>query len=292
MPLEDVDHLIKYYFGLGFQQIEIRLLLSNHNIEISERQLKRRLQKIGLFRRKNYSDIETVYNFISDQIEISGQLHGYKWMHLRCIQSGLQVKQETVRHALKVIDPMGVSRRSRRRLQRRQYSNSGPNFIWHMDAYDKLKPYGISISGCIDGFSRKIIWLKASQTCNDPKVIAGFYVDSVQHFEGTPLCIRSDMGTENGSVEDMQFFFRQRCTLFDSAMPSFLYGTSQANQRIESWWSILRKHNSQFWMNLFQQIKDDGYYTGTFIDKSLIQFCFMDIIQVSILVFKCYLNFS
>ena len=27
----------------------------------------------------------------------------------------------------------------------------GPNFIWHMDGYDKLKPYGITIHGCIDG---------------------------------------------------------------------------------------------------------------------------------------------
>ena len=28
----------------------------------------------------------------------------------------------------------------------------GPNYIWHVDAYDKLKPYGMSISGCIDGY--------------------------------------------------------------------------------------------------------------------------------------------
>ena len=27
----------------------------------------------------------------------------------------------------------------------------GPNYLWHMDSYDKLKPYGISIHGCIDG---------------------------------------------------------------------------------------------------------------------------------------------
>lgn len=51
--------------------------------------------------------------------------------------------------------------RSRRRLQRRVYHNKGPNYLWHLDAYDKLKPYGICIHGCIDGFSRHIMWLKA-----------------------------------------------------------------------------------------------------------------------------------
>ena len=28
---------------------------------------------------------------------------------------------------------------------------AGPNYLWHMDGNDKLKPYGFSIHGCIDG---------------------------------------------------------------------------------------------------------------------------------------------
>ena len=39
------------------------------------------------------------------------------------------------------MDPEGVGRRLRHRLQRRQYHAKGPNFIWHLDEYDKLKPY-------------------------------------------------------------------------------------------------------------------------------------------------------
>ena len=27
----------------------------------------------------------------------------------------------------------------------------GPDFVWHLDGYDKLKPYGFPIHGCIDG---------------------------------------------------------------------------------------------------------------------------------------------
>ncbi|XP_046552506.1 uncharacterized protein LOC124262094 isoform X2 [Haliotis rubra] len=53
----------------------------------------------------------------------------------------------------------------------------------------------------------------------------------------------------------------------------FLF-SSHTNQRIESWWCILRKQWAQFWMDLFKQITDDGYFAGDFIDKNLVQFCF------------------
>ena len=52
---------------------------------------------------------------------------------------------------LSVIDPEGTKVRKSRRLQRRIYLNKGPNYLWHMDGYDKLKPYGITIHGCVDG---------------------------------------------------------------------------------------------------------------------------------------------
>ena len=29
--------------------------------------------------------------------------------------------------------------------------NKGPNYIWHIDGYDKLSPFGLTIHGCIDG---------------------------------------------------------------------------------------------------------------------------------------------
>ncbi len=37
------------------------------------------------------------------------------------------------------------------------------NMQWpqHVDSFDKLKPYGIAINGCTDGFSRHIMWMEA-----------------------------------------------------------------------------------------------------------------------------------
>lgn len=82
----------------------------------------------------------------------------------------------------------------------------------------------------------------------------------------------------------LNIFLRLRNLAITSTTPLFIYGTSKANQRIESWWSILRKHNSQFLINLFQQIKEGGKYNGNILDKSLITFSLMDIIQVRMIV--------
>ena len=57
---------------------------------------------------------------------------------------GISTDRETVRELLKILDPVGVKARSRQRLQRRQYKTAGPNHIWHIDGYDKLKLYSWS----------------------------------------------------------------------------------------------------------------------------------------------------
>ena len=98
---------------------------------------------------------------IEHELKGSGSEVGYRSMWQRYVTDhGLAVCKDTVRYALRILDPDGVDRRLRRRLQRRQYKGRGPNFIWHIDGYDKLKPFGFSIHGCIDGYSRRIMWLE------------------------------------------------------------------------------------------------------------------------------------
>ncbi|MGH0143290.1 UNVERIFIED_CONTAM: hypothetical protein FKN15_078329 [Acipenser sinensis] len=47
-----------------------------------------------------------------EQTEASGQLLGYRLMHLKCIQHGFVLKRETVRLLLSILDPIGVMHRS------------------------------------------------------------------------------------------------------------------------------------------------------------------------------------
>lgn len=174
------DNLVGLYFKLGLNYGEILAILAfKHDTIVSMRTLKRILKRLALYRRKNFSDVYEVAAFIEEQLGKSGRLHGYRWMHTKCIQHGYVIPKEHVRALLGILDPSGVEDRLRRRLRRRQYFAKGPNFVWHLDGYDKLKPYGIAIHGCIDGFSRKILWLEANRTNNDPLVIAGYFTATV-----------------------------------------------------------------------------------------------------------------
>lgn len=104
---------------------------------------------------------------------------------------------------------------------------------------------------------------------------AGYFVDAVISLGGCAQRVRADLGTENRHVEQLQLFLR------DNADKCFLYGKSTANQRIEWFWGLLRREAMQVYMNKFAKLKDDGYFTGEVLDKCLIQFCFMDAVQVT-----------
>ncbi|XP_053296889.1 uncharacterized protein LOC128456658 [Pleuronectes platessa] len=223
--------------------------------------------------------MEEVLAFVQHEVMTNGQMQGYRWLHLRAVQRGFVVSQDTIRRIIKLVDPQGVELRRARPLRRRLYSCRGPNALWHMDGYDKLKPYGIAINGCIDGFSRYVLWMEAFTTNSDPKVVASYFTRMVSSIGGCPERIRADRGTENVCVEEMQMFLRRNHPDSFAGEKSFLYGRSTANQRIEGWWSTLRKQSAHFWMNLFQTFQDDGHFTGDFLDKSLIQFCFMNLVQ-------------
>ena len=285
------DSFIELYFDLGMHYKDILYILAQqHHIIISERHLKRILKSLNLSRR-TYSNLGDIVEFIHQQLLGSGQLHGYRIMYAKLQESGFSVRKETVRLILKELDPDGVNIRRSRRLLRRAYYAKGPNFIWHIDGYDKVKPYGLCIHGCIDGYSRKIIWLNVYNTNNDPKIIGGYFLEAVRKCGGCPRIVRGDYGTENGHVKVYQEFFRHDNIDRLSEKP-YMDGASTANQRIESWWGFLRKECMEFWMNLFKGLQERGDYKGDFLDKNLVQFCFMMLIQVSQLFCNHFFTFS
>ena len=72
--------------------------------------------------------------------------------------------------------------------------------IWVKYDTAPLKPYGFPVHACIDGFSRRILWLKVCRTNNNPSVTAGFYLEYVHSVEGCPIVLRTDCRTENGTM--------------------------------------------------------------------------------------------
>ena len=118
-------------------------------------------------------------------------------------------------------------------------------YVYNNDGYDKLKPFGFCIHGCIDGYSHRILWLEVAYSNNYPQIVVRYFLNYVKQLGGTAKIVRGDRGTENGLIETYQRFFRQSSEDSFAGDKSFMYGRSTSNQRIESWWSILLKKGVQ-----------------------------------------------
>ena len=268
-----------YHTEYGMTQREIVETLSTiHSHHISERQVRRILASMGLNRRKLYSPIEDVLSFIQESLYGSTSRIGYRLMYYKCKQAGLRIPQEAVRLILRHLDPDGVAFRISRRLIRRRYYARGPNYIWHLDGYDKLTPYGLCISACIDGFSRRIIWAEVYKTNKDPEIIAGYFIDAVKEINGCPTILRMDAGSENVTCFRLQQYFRERDGIVQGQC--CIVGKSTSNQRIESWWAIFRRGCAEFWISMLHNLLLSGQFSGDEVDKELVRFCFVRILQV------------
>lgn len=119
-----------------------------------------------------------------------------------------------------------------------------------MHAYVIRYRWHIVIHGGIDGFSRLITFLQASDN-NFAQTVGILFTESVREL-GMPSRIRTDRGGENvitGSImEDIRG--RQR--------GSWLRGPSVHNQRIERLWRDLRCFCLNFYIDLFYQLENMG----------------------------------
>jgi hypothetical protein len=184
-----------------------------------------------------------------------------------------------VMEILRVTDYTSVLLRQRHVLRRRTYTALGPNYMWHADGHDKLKKYGIAIHACIDGYSRRVLWVSCASSNN-----AYYYVSTIRELGGCAHILRTDCGTENVVMATMQCEIR-------NSLRAHTYGTSPHNQRIESWWCYLRKMKTQWWIEFFDDLEQANVLN---IDKEqhveCIRFCFMNVILHELIEAKMLWN--
>ena len=183
------------------------------------------------------------------------------------------VSKEDVRKAIKEIDPEGVDRQRSKVVHRRVYEFLGPGHIYHLDGNDKLKRWGLCIHGCVDGFNRKILWLVASSTNNGPLVIGNCFLQCIKKPKILPVVLRMDKGRENIFCEDLQLFFTGKDDIYT-------YAASTRNQRIESFWSRLKKFRTNWWIDFISRMVNEEVQLETHVECVL--FCFLPIIQLEL----------
>ncbi|CAG2237219.1 unnamed protein product [Mytilus edulis] len=170
-----------------------------------------------------------------------------------------------------------VGYRSRRVLRRRVYYNREPNYLIHVDGYDKLKPYGIAMHGAMDGYSRKLLWLIASPSTITPDMsVTGILIGSNKErcFKGCSIGCRNRKRHNEGFTKIVAMKCRDKI-LFSSADLLQI-------KRIERLWGTLKNEFHPVLRNRFQDFQDTGLLNVSCpVHKECVRFCFSPLSNIN-----------
>ena len=189
-----------------------------------------------------------------------GSFMGYRQLTRRLRRKcDLKVRRDTVMRALSIIDPEGVERPKKCALKTRRYGTPGPNFLQHVDGWDKRSPFGIFIHGAVDGFSRRILRLEVNSTNKYPNVIAFHYLTTVQELEGVAI------GEQK--IQSLEVF-----NSFSMARRGRFWWKGKFSGGQKFWESAyrslvvqIREGGGGWWMNLFKDLRDTGFYRDDYL---------------------------
>lgn len=220
---------------------------------VSARTIRRRVLQYGL-------ESVTAYSTLTDHQldEITAQfVHSNPYSgrvsyqgYLRSV--GLHVQQSRVRGSLGRVDRRGMERRFRQVLHRRRYDVCMPNSLWHIDGHHKLVRWRFLVHGGIDGYSRLVVFLKAS-TNNRAETMLGAFLEGVNCF-GLPSRVRCDKGGENVLVSRYMLEHPNR----GPGRGSCITGRSVHNQRIERLWRDLYTGCIAVFHTVFVSLEEQG----------------------------------
>jgi hypothetical protein len=199
---------------------------------VSRWTIHRRVQQFNLQDMRGFSDLadEKLDNIVKTYISTHGSAtgHGYVAGYIKSL--GYRVQRQRIRESMARMDPQNSALRWGVLVSRRTYNVPWPNSLWHLDGHHSLIRWKLVIHGCIDGFSRRIMYSRCSSN-NLSESVLELFLDAVKS-DGDlwPSRIRVDKGVENVLVCDAMVKVR------GEGRGSFIAGPSTHNQRIERLW--------------------------------------------------------
>uniref|UniRef100_A0A669C4E2 Integrase catalytic domain-containing protein n=1 Tax=Oreochromis niloticus TaxID=8128 RepID=A0A669C4E2_ORENI len=221
-------------------------------LNVSLPTIRRRLRQYHFTRASMYAELtDSALDEHVQDIVAGNEQTGPEAVRASLRVRGLRVQRRRVRASMLRMNPGAAALRAvLRRPERRTYQVAGPNSLWHIDGNHKLIRWRIVIHGAIDGYSRLVVFLHASNNNRSSTVLSSFIRAVVSY--GVPSRVRTDRGGENNAVCLMMNIFRG----FDRG--SALRGRSTHNQRIERLWGDLWRGMTNVYCDLFHHLEEEG----------------------------------
>ena len=245
LPCETLEELR----GLGFTWSKIAQMLG-----VSRWTISRRVKQYGLESLQGFSDIsdQDLDSLVKELLERQGRTMGQVFISGYLKSKGLWVQRRRVRDCLLRVDPDNRILRWGVVVSRRVYYVPWPNSVWHLDGHHSLIRWGLVIHGCINGFSRKVMFLKCSPN-NYAETVLQLFTEAVDVSHGLwPSRIRVDRGVENVLVCDLMVAVRGH------GRGSFIAGPSTRNQRIERLWRDVFRCVCHYFYYVFYAMEQSG----------------------------------
>lgn len=215
---------------------------------VSESTIYRRMSKYNLSK-LSFSDIsDELLDEKTEKISQEFLLCDENMIKQMLCQQGIKVQRWRLRDSLHRIDSEGVVARRKVRLHRRIYNVMSPNHLWHIDTNHKLIRWRFVVVGGIDGFSRRVMFLKCCDN-NKSETVHQCFLSGVSEY-GIPNRVRSDKGLENIDVANFMILNR--------GPTGMITGRSTHNQRIERLWRDVFEGVLSYFYNLFYFMEDQG----------------------------------
>lgn len=250
---EDLINRVRVlFFDSGLNDEEMLICLQHEfqgQLEITKDILIRLRWRLGLKRSIQSKEarieadkeaIKLVREELANKRIINGYGKVYLYTHFR--QQQMIIARDRLFQAYKIVNPVAIDRRKRDMQRHRgEFRVPGPNWCWSMDGHDKLKPWGIGIYACIDTYSRYIVWIYVGISNSTQISVLRQYLDGIACAQVQPRFLRTDRGVETTMMAGCHYelqLHKQPALKFNQC---YLYGTSTANIKIESWWQMLSK---------------------------------------------------
>ena len=251
--------------------------------------LDRRLRHFGIHYIYYDTPLAVGSDTVQKELEGPGRLQGYRALNQKLrTEHNVQVPRHLVYNMIAELDPEGLEARSLQRRKKKlkgQFTSEGPLWVASLDGHDKLcgfqnSTFPLGVYGCIDTFSRKILFLFVCHSNSNPLIVGKMYLRYLFETELLSRNLRVDRGTETGKMATIHVYLLNKHEVMNDPTDAIIYGPSTSN-KIGRWWRELHERLEKFFKEqLTMLLRGREYDPHSALDRQLLAYVFIPVVQL------------